>query len=69
MIENVFLLENLHGIDVFLSIYEPQGKNIVFVGPDPALNSFLSAITPHDQIRGVRRIGLEPHNFSDFRFN
>lgn len=67
MIENVFLLENFHGIDVFLSIYEPQKKNIVFIGPDPALNSFLSAIIPHDQITGVRRIGLEPHNFSHFR--
>lgn len=49
MIENVYFVENLHGIQYFLSLYDPTKSNLIVMGHYKALHQFLQEIMPNER--------------------
>lgn len=48
MIKNVYFVQNLHGIQYFLSLYEPSESNLIVMGEVPSLHKFLQEIMPDE---------------------
>lgn len=59
MIRNVYFVQNLHGIQYFLSLYEPEQSNLIAMSDEKSLHQFLQDIMPNERKIVVPRVPFE----------
>lgn len=72
MTKNIYFVQNFHGIQHFLSLYEPGEQNLIVISNNKSLRQFLQEIMPNEEKIIVHQIpanflGLE-HPFYFFLF-
>ncbi|MFQ6116585.1 MAG: hypothetical protein ACE5NG_21225 [bacterium] len=67
MIENVYFVESLHGIQYFLSLCKAEQSNLIVMGENRSLHQFIQDIMPNERkitIPRIPRLNFHPYKLS-----